>query len=223
MALDNSKEAVSFDKITARLEGLMDGLNSDHVDVTKVAQKVVEGVYKGVTTVELDKLAAEIAASMTTIHYDYALLAGRIAASDLQKSTTSVFSELIDDMYHYTNPRTGAPAALINETTWSIVLDNAAVLNEAIDYSRDFKFAYFGFKTLERSYLLRMNGKVVERPQHLYMRMAVGIHGDDMPSVLEVGFACGSKTILSVLIFFSLLDVSSLVAWHHCACVAHHV
>ncbi len=182
---DGRQEAVKLDKITARLEKLSEGLDPQHVDPVRVAIKVVEGLYEGVSTVELDNLATEIAATMTTQHPDYALLASRIAISNLHKNTKASFSETIVELYQYVNPHTGQNAALISEEVYSVVKQNAETLDAAIDHERDFLLDFFGFKTLERSYLLKLDGRVAERPQHLLMRVAVGIHGADLPAVLE--------------------------------------
>ncbi|PPQ75016.1 hypothetical protein CVT26_011553 [Gymnopilus dilepis] len=179
------KERVQFDKITARIDKLTYGLDKDFVDPIEVTQKVVAGVYQGVTTVELDNLAAETAAYLTTKHPDYAVLAARIAISNLHKETKKSFSQVIKDLYDYVNPKNGKPAGMISQETYEVVRDNAEVLDSAIIYNRDFAYNYFGFKTLERSYLLRINGRVAERPQQMIMRVAVGIHGRDIDRVLE--------------------------------------
>ncbi|KAI6044757.1 ribonucleotide reductase [Pisolithus marmoratus] len=179
------KEKVQFDKITARINKLCYGLDSDYVDPIEVAKKVIAGVYQGVTTVELDNLAAETAACLTTKHPDYAVLAARIAISNLHKETKKNFSAVMKDLYEYVNPKTGRPSGLISDTTYSVIQNHADLLDSAIIYDRDFNYNYFGFKTLERSYLLRLNGRVAERPQHMIMRVAVGIHGEDIERVLE--------------------------------------
>ncbi|KAG2009750.1 ribonucleotide-diphosphate reductase subunit rnr1 [Coprinopsis cinerea AmutBmut pab1-1] len=179
------KERVQFDKITARISKLCYGLDLNFVDPIEVAQKVVVGVYQGVTTVELDNLAAETAAYLTTKHPDYAVLAARIAVSNLHKETKKSFSQVMKDLYEYVNPKNGKPAGMISKETWEVIRDNADTLDSAIIYNRDFNYNYFGFKTLERSYLLRLNGRVAERPQHMIMRVAVGIHGRDIDRVLE--------------------------------------
>jgi ribonucleoside-diphosphate reductase alpha chain len=176
---------VSFDKITARLRKMTYGLDTNYVNLIEVSQKVIMGLYDGVTTVELDNLAAETAATMATIHPDYALFAARIAVSNLHKQTEKSFSKVIDDLYHYVDPKTGDRAGLIGDETHRIVQENKARFDSAIIFDRDFEFDYFGFKTLERSYLMRMNGKVVERPQHLFMRVSVGIHGADIDAAIE--------------------------------------
>ncbi len=181
---DGHKEPVMFDKITDRIKKLCYGLN-DLVDAVKVAMRVIEGLYDGVTTSELDNLAAETAASMTVTHPDYAQLAARIAVSNLHKNTKKSFSETMTDMYEYVNPRTGQKSPLISEEVFEVIKANAAVLDSMIIYNRDFNYDYFGFKTLERSYLLKINGKIVERPQHMLMRVSVGIHLDDIESVKE--------------------------------------
>ena len=181
---DGHKEPVSFDKITDRIKKLCYGLN-DLVDAVKVAMRVIEGLYDGVSTSELDNLAAETAASMTIAHPDYAQLAARIAISNLHKNTNKSFSETMKAMYTYVNPRTNLAAPLISDEVYKVIEENAEYLNSHIIYNRDFNYDYFGFKTLERSYLLKINGKIVERPQHMLMRVAVGIHLNDLPAVLE--------------------------------------
>ena len=181
---DGHKEPVMFDKITDRIKKLCYGLN-DMVDAVKVAMRVIEGLYDGVTTSELDNLAAETAASMTVTHPDYALLAARIAISNLHKNTKKSFSETMNDMFHYVNPRTGQEAPLISDEVHKVIMDNATFLDSHVIYNRDFNYDYFGFKTLERSYLLKINGKIAERPQHMLMRVAVGIHLNDLDSVIE--------------------------------------
>jgi len=181
---DGHKEPVSFDKITDRIKKLCYGLN-DLVDAVKVAMRVIEGLYDGVTTSELDNLAAETAASMTIAHPDYAQLAARIAVSNLHKNTNKSFSETMKEMYFYVNPRTNQKAPLLSEEVHNVIQENAEFLNSHIIYTRDFSYDYFGFKTLERSYLLKINGKIVERPQHMLMRVAVGIHLNDLEAVIE--------------------------------------
>ncbi len=182
---DGRHESVKFDKVTARIERLCYGLDPKHVDPVDVAKKVIQGIYDGVTTSELDSLAAEIAASLTTKHPDYALLASRIAVSNLHKNTKKSFFETMKDLYSYTNPRTGQKAPLIAKDVYKIIEKNAELLDSTIIYDRDFDFDYFGFKTLEKGYLLKLNGRVVERPQHMLMRVAVGIHREDIESVIE--------------------------------------
>ncbi|WP_369766078.1 ribonucleoside-diphosphate reductase subunit alpha [Flavobacterium sp. WC2429] len=181
---DGHKEPVMFDKITDRIKKLCYGLN-DLVDAVKVAMRVIEGLYDGVSTSELDNLAAETAASMTIAHPDYAQLAARIAISNLHSNTNKSFSETMNEMFHYVNPRNGQKAPLLSEEVHKVIQENAEFLNSHIIYNRDFNYDYFGFKTLERSYLLKINGKIVERPQHMLMRVSVGIHLDDLDSVLE--------------------------------------
>lgn len=182
---DGKKESVKFDKITARIQKLSYGLSPEHVQSVSVAQKVIEGVFDGVTTSQLDNLAAETAASLTIRHPDYALLASRIAISNLHKNTKKSFSETMRDLYEYIDPKTGKNASLLADDVYKVIKDNADLLDSTIIYDRDFGYDYFGFKTLEKSYLLKLNGVVVERPQHLIMRVAVGIHKEDIDSVLE--------------------------------------
>ncbi|MGA0232784.1 MAG: ribonucleoside-diphosphate reductase subunit alpha, partial [Saprospiraceae bacterium] len=179
------RQDVSFDKITARVKKLCYGLDPEYINHIEISRKVINGLYDGVTTSELDNLAAETAASLATEHPDYAVLAARIAVSNLHKNTNKSFSETMRDLYDYIDPKTGDKAGLISDMHIKIIEDNAAALDAAIIYDRDYSFDYFGFKTLERSYLLRMNGKVVERPQHLLMRASIGIHGEDIDSAIE--------------------------------------
>lgn len=174
-----------MNQITARTLRLCYGLDPTYVDAALVTQKVISGVYPGVSTVDLDNLAAETAASMTTIHPDYALLAARIVVSNLHKQTETAFSKVIEILYTSFNPKTKAKDAVISKRVYDIVMKHQKILDEAIDHRRDFDYTYFGFKTLERSYLLRVNDKIVERPQHLIIRTAIGIHGDNIPKVLE--------------------------------------
>ncbi|KAH3677128.1 hypothetical protein WICMUC_001883 [Wickerhamomyces mucosus] len=182
---DGRREPVKFDKITARISRLCYGLDPNHVDAVKITQRIISGVYEGVTTIELDNLAAETCAYLTTVHPDYATLAARIAISNLHKQTTKQFSAVVEELYNYINPKTEKHAPMLSKETYDIVQEFKDELNSAIVYDRDFAYNYFGFKTLERSYLLRVNGKVAERPQHLVMRVAIGIHGRDIKSVIE--------------------------------------
>ncbi len=182
---DGKTETVKFDKITARIQKLCYGLSAEHVSPEIVAQKVIEGVYDGVTTTELDNLAAETAASLTTRHPDFALLASRIAISNLHKNTKKSFSETMHDLFIYIDPKTGKNASLIAEEVIEVIEANADLLDSTIIYDRDFGYDYFGFKTLEKSYLLKLDGKVVERPQHMLMRVSVGIHKTDVASAIE--------------------------------------
>ena len=182
---DGNRESVKFDKVTARIQKLCYGLDPIHVTPINVAMKVIEGIYEGVTTSELDNLAAETAASLTTKHPDYALLASRIAVSNLHKNTNKSFSKTMEALYNYIDPKTGKKAPLIADDVHEIIQKNAQELDSTIIYDRDFGYDYFGFKTLERSYLLKLNGQVAERPQHMVMRVAVGIHKDDIASAIE--------------------------------------
>ncbi|TNF29059.1 MAG: ribonucleoside-diphosphate reductase subunit alpha [Bacteroidetes bacterium] len=181
---DGRKESIKFDKVTARVQKLCYGLDPI-VDPIPVAMKVIEGIYEGVTTQQLDELAAETAASFTVRHPDYALLASRIAVSNLHKSTIKSFSRTMKKLYDYIDPKTGERASLIAEDVYKIIEENAELLDSTIIYDRDFGYDFFGFKTLERSYLLKTNGKITERPQHMLMRVAVGIHKEDIKSAIE--------------------------------------
>ena len=181
---DGRKEAVLFDKISARIEKLCFGLDSNYVDHVAIAQKVISGVYPGVTTFELDTLAAETAAYMATSHPDFSLLAGRIAVSRLHKETNNSFSETMADLFDY---------GMIADDVHTIIQDNAHLLDGAVDYEMDFTYDYFGFKTLEKSYLLKIDGKIVERPQQMLLRVSVGIHKEDIAAVLETYTAMSEK------------------------------
>src|SRR5215212_9191646 len=169
---NGKKEPVHFDKITSRIHKLSYGLQLQYADLIQISQKVIQGIYEGVTTTELDNLAAETAASFTTKHPDFAVLAARIAVSNLHKNTTKSFSETSALLYNYIDNKTGDKAPLIADDVYEIIVDNADRLNAAIIYERDYHFDFFGFKTLEKSYLLKVNGKIVERPKHLFMRVA---------------------------------------------------
>ena len=181
---DGHKEPVMFDKITARIKKLCYGLNP-LVDPVRVSMRVIEGLYDGVTTSELDNLAAEVAATMTTTHPDYTNLASRISVSNLHKNTKKSFSKTMEDLYNYVNPRTNKKAPLLSDEVYNVIKKNAEKLDSTIIYNRDFNYDYFGFKTLERSYLLKINGAVAERPQHMLMRVSIGIHHDDLDSAIE--------------------------------------
>jgi len=181
---DGTRQEVHFDKITSRVRKLLWGL-SESVDPVAVAQKVVGGVYAGVTTKELDDLAAETAAHMVTTHPDYGMLAARLSVSNIHKSTKKNFSEVVEDLYNYVNPKTGKHGPLIGESTYKIIMANKDRLNSAIVYDRDFNYDFFGIKTLERAYLLKINGQIAERPQQMLMRVSIGIHGEDLDAAIE--------------------------------------
>ena len=182
---DGRKEPVMFDKITARIRKLCYGFDPKLVDPAVITMKVIQGVYDGVTTAALDDLAAETAAYMTTQHPDYSRLAARIAVSNLHKMTEKSFSATMGALHSYINPRNGQPAPLISDEVYKIIVENKDRLEAAIVFDRDFDYDFFGFKTLEKSYLLRMHGKVVERPQHMLMRVSVGIHKEDLDAAIE--------------------------------------
>jgi len=182
---DGLREAVRFDKISNRVRKVTYGLNPDFVDAMEIAQKVIAGIYDGISTWELDNLAAETAASLIPKHPDYSILASRIAVSRLHKTTKKKFSETIQDLYSYIDPETGLDAGLISDETYNVVMKFNDKLDSVVIHDRDFNFEYFGFKTLEKSYLLKMHGKPAETPQHMYMRVAVGIWGDDIKNAIK--------------------------------------
>lgn len=181
---DGRKEAVKFDKITARIIKMCYGLDP-LVSPEAVAMKVIEGIYDGVTTSELDNLAAEVAAAKTIDHPDYALLASRIAVSNLHKETKKSFSDVMEDLYNYIDPKTNQRASLLADDVYEAIMNNKDFLDSSIIYDRDFKYDYFGFKTLSRSYLLKVDGKIAERPQQMLMRVSVGIHKNDIQSAVK--------------------------------------
>ncbi len=183
---DGRLEPVQFDKITRRIETLCEGL-SHHVSPIEITKKVIAGLYDGVTTKAFDVLAAETAATISTLHPDYNKLAGRIEISNLHKETSNSFVKTRDQLHTYINPTTQEPASLLDAKIYRIIKEHAALLDETIVYQRDYNYDYFGVKTLQRSYLLRINNAIVERPQHMLMRVAIGIHQEDMQSLHAMG------------------------------------
>lgn len=177
------EEKVSFDKVLKRIENLSD--TTMKVDPYMVAQKTISGIFPGVNTRELDSLAAEISAHLSTLHPDYDTLASRISISNLQKETSDDFVNVMEREWSYINPKTKKSNPLISRETLNIAKKHRDRIQSTIDYSRDFRYNYFGFKTLENKYLCRIDGKIIERPQHMLMRVAIGIHGDDIESILE--------------------------------------
>ncbi|KAI8145378.1 ribonucleotide reductase [Fennellomyces sp. T-0311] len=190
---DGHKEQVLFDKITSRISKLCSNLDSKFIDPPQIAQKVVTGMYQGITTVELDNLAAETAAYMTTTHPDYAILAARIAVSNVHKETDNDFSKVVHKLYHHVHPKLKTHNPLVSKDLYELVQKHAEQIDAAIDYERDYDFNFFGFKTLERSYLMKIDGKLVERPQHMIMRVALGIHGEDIDAALETYYYMSNK------------------------------
>jgi len=182
---DGSKEKVKLDKILNRIKKQCYGLNMDYIEPMEIAKKVINGLYDGISSVELDVLAAETAASLTPTHPDYSLLAARICVTSLHKKTPKLFSQVIESLYHYVDPKTGLKAPLISEDVYEIVKNNSKEIDSTIIYDRDLDYDYFGFKTLEKSYLLKLNGQVAERPQHMIMRVAIGIHKNDLESAFK--------------------------------------
>jgi len=181
---DGRKEEVKFDNITKRIRALCDGLDPKYIDPIPITQKVIEGFYNGITTVEIDTLAAETCAYMSQRHPDFSALAARIAVSNIHKSTSDSFTETIRVLHEYIDPQ-GRPAGLISDEMRDFVVGNSAEIDAALDYRRDYEYDYFGFKTLEKSYLLRINGKIAERPAHMLMRVACGIHVGDVSAAIE--------------------------------------
>jgi len=183
---DGSSEPIKFDKISARIKKQTYNLNTDYVDYMEITQKVIAGVFDGITTRELDDLAATKAATLNYVHPDYSNLAARISISSLKKHTKKSFVETINDLYNYINPNTGEPAGLISDKVFDVVKSNGKKIEQMIVHDRDFNFDFFGFKTLERAYLLKMKGEIAETPQHMYMRVALGIWGDNLKEVQKL-------------------------------------
>lgn len=183
---DGSLEEMRYDKITRRITVFCGDLNLEYIDPTYVTLKVTQGIYDGITSKELDVLAAETAAAMVTTHPDYAKLAGRLAVSNLHKTTPKKFSQCIKELYSFVEPKTGKESSLIDDSIYQFVMSNKEALDGAIRQERDLDFDYFGFKTLERSYLLKIGERIVERPQYLYMRVAVGICKGDINEALRI-------------------------------------
>ena len=183
---DGSLEEMRYDKITKRIQYFCDDLDKEYIDPTLITLKVTQGIYDGITTNELDTLAAETAASLVTTHPDYAKLAGRLAVSNLHKTTPKKFSQSIKELYSFVESKTGKETSLIANNVYQFVIQNKEILDNAIKQDRDFDFDYFGIKTLERSYLLKNGSKIVERPQYMYMRVAVGICNGDIEMALKI-------------------------------------
>merc|ERR1719506_356979 len=181
---NGQRQEVKFDNITKRIRALCDGLDEKYVDPVPITQKVIEGFYTGITTSEVDTLAAETCAYMSQKHPDFSTLAARIAVSNLHKATSDSFSETCRTLYEFQDKQ-GRSAKLLSDGVWQFIEANAAQLDAAIDYKRDHDYDYFGFKTLEKSYLLRVHGAIAERPQHMLMRVAAGIHAGDVASAIE--------------------------------------
>jgi ribonucleoside-diphosphate reductase alpha chain len=182
---NGKKEPVMLDKILERINQQTYGLESKWIQPFEVAQKVIEGITPDIQTRVLDQLAMETAASLTTRHPDYAVLAARIAITSLHKETKKSFSETVKDLYNYTDPKTGKFSPVVSESFYNLVMKHADQLDSAIVHSRDHNFDYFGYKVLERSYLLKLNGQVAERPQYMYMITALQIWGENLEKVIE--------------------------------------
>jgi hypothetical protein len=183
---DGSLEEMRYDKITKRISALCHDLNLDYIDPTYVTLKVTQGIYDGITTTELDNLAAETAASMVTTHPDYAKLSGRLAVSNLHKTTPKKFSQCIKELHSFIEPKTLKESSLISDEVYEFVMNHKETIDFAIHQDRDLDFDFFGFKTLERSYLLKIGDRVVERPQYMYMRVAVGICNGDIDMAIRI-------------------------------------
>ena len=182
---NGKKEPVMLDKILDRIKQQTYGLDQKLIIPFEVAQKVIEGIMPDIKTYTLDQLAMETAASLATKHPDYSILAARLAITNLHKETKKSFSETAEDLYKYIDPKTGKHSPIVSESFYKIVSKHAGELDSAIVHSRDHNFDYFGFKTLEKSYLLKLDGKVAERPQYMYMRTAIQVWGENLEKVIE--------------------------------------
>jgi ribonucleoside-diphosphate reductase alpha chain len=182
---DGSKERVKLDKILNRVKKQCYGLNMDYIEPMEIAKKVIHGLYDGISSVELDTLAAETSAALTPTHPDYSILASRICVTSLHKRTPKSFSQVIEQLYNYVDPRTGLKAPMIADDVYEIIMNNSKDIDSQIITDRDLDYDYFGFKTLEKSYLLKIDGLPAERPQQMLMRVAIGIHKDDLASAYK--------------------------------------
>ena len=179
---DGSRERVKLDKILSRVKKQCYGLNMDYIEPMEIAKKVIHGLYDGITSVELDVLAAETSAALTPTHPDYSILASRICVTSLHKRTPKSFTQVIEQLYNYVDPKTGMNAPMIADDVYQIIMDNSKDIDSQIITDRDLDYDYFGFKTLEKSYLLKIDGLPAERPQQMLMRVAIGIHKNDLNS-----------------------------------------
>ncbi|UXQ88822.1 ribonucleotide reductase of class Ia (aerobic), alpha subunit [Tenacibaculum phage Larrie] len=183
---NGEQEVMQFDKIVKRIDSVMFGIDKSIIDSQELAMKVINGLYDGVSTSEIDELIAQTSASMATIHPDYTQLAGNISVSNLHKNTSEKgFVDKMVDLYHYIKPKNNKHSPIVSAEAMQIALDNRFAIEEAIDYSKDYSYDFFGFKTLEKSYLLKIDGKIVERPQDMLMRVSIGIHGENIDKVLR--------------------------------------
>jgi ribonucleoside-diphosphate reductase alpha subunit len=182
---DGSEEPMSFDKITNRLKKLMWELDNQNINLFKVSKKIIQGMYNKIETVKLDELSSQICANLITEHLDYGTLASRIEISNLHKQTKKKFSLVVEDLYNYVNPNTGEKGSLISKKLYRIVNSNKKKINSSIIYDRDYNYDYFGIKTLQKSYLLKIDKNIVERPQHMLMRVSIGIHGKNLEKAIE--------------------------------------
>jgi len=179
---DGSRERVKLDKILNRVKKQCYGLNMDYIEPMEIAKKVIHGLYDGISSVELDVLAAETAAALTPTHPDYSILAARISVTSLHKRTPKSFSAVIEQLYNYVDPKTGLKAPMIADDIYKIISENFKDIDSQIITDRDLDYDYFGYKTLEKSYLLKIDGQPAERPQQMLMRVAIGIHKEDLAS-----------------------------------------
>jgi ribonucleoside-diphosphate reductase alpha chain len=181
---DGSLEPISFDKILNRIRKLGTEVGTQ-INYTELAIKVIDQIYNKIETTKIDELAGEQCTSMSTLHPDYAVLASRIIISNHQKNTTPLFSDAVEVLYNTIDNDTNEKMNILSEDFWNTVQTHKEYLDSLIVHSRDYLIDYFGFKTLEKAYLLKSNDKIVERIQHMWLRVAIGIHGNNMELVKE--------------------------------------
>ena len=180
---NGEREVVSFDKILQRIKNTGTEVNIQ-MNYTALAMKVIDQLYDGISTAQIDELTSDQCASLASTHPDYNILAGRIVVSNHQKNTSSSFQEVMSQLYNFRDKH-GEQSSLISEELYSISVEHGASLDALCDYSRDYLIDYFGFKTLERAYLMKIEKQIVERPQHMWLRVAIGIHGKDFDRVKQ--------------------------------------
>lgn len=181
---DGSRQIIDIEKIRVRLDNLMEGLDREYIKLDVIVNKVSEGIYNEVHTTQLDNLAAETCAYMNIAHPDYSKLAARVAITNLHKMTKNSIFEVIHDLYTLTDTL-DRPAPLISDVVYNFVSQHREALEAAVDHTRDYNYDFFGFKTLERSYLLKIRGEIAERPQHMLMRVSAGIHYGDIDACIR--------------------------------------
>jgi ribonucleotide reductase alpha subunit len=180
---NGKSEDISFDKILQRVRklGLQFNLN---IPYSLLVMKVIDQLYNNITTEQIDILTAEQCTSMSTIHPDYSTLAALISISNLHKKTNKSFYNTMKQAYEFKDIN-GKDSPIINHNAWNIIQNNKDLFDNLIDHNKDYLIDYFGFKTLERAYLIKVNNKIIERPQYMFLRVAICIHGNNIEKVKE--------------------------------------